>query len=282
MNMNSIPRLSVTDNDFFDSESLNRDLEFKFDEEEDENHEGNIFTANEKGFSEWLEKREFSDVILITPKNREYYCHKIILAYCSEYFHDLFINQGSITNENNANNLNQQTIKASSKNFDLDSALESSDSEESQPSSTNSNVKDTISSIDIYNNSNNNSLPILPTLALQSATQSIAKSADEISVPLTPTGTTSSNLSQTTDSIEKKRKPKSNSFIKSPRTDSKELNVENRSVSPKKRSPRKELKESKDGTGIKEKEKEKSKEKRDKDKKEKRDKRDKEAKTKIK
>lgn len=165
------------------------------------------------------------------------------------------------------------------KNFDLDSALESSDSEESQPSSTNSNVKDTISSIDIYNNSNNNSLPILPTLALQSATQSIAKSADEISVPLTPTGTTSSNLSQTTDSIEKKRKPKSNSFIKSPRTDSKELNVENRSVSPKKRSPRKELKESKDGTGTKEKEKEKSKEKRDKDKKEKRDKRDKEAKT---
>lgn len=206
---------------------------------------------------------------MITPKNREYHSHKIILAYCSEYFHDLFINQGAISNETNANNSNQQTIKASSKsqtlifhlesrnyllnfnmtilgkNFDLDSALESSDSEESQPSST-SSAKDTMSSIEVYNSSNNNSLPILPTLALQSA-QSIAKSADEISMPLTPTTTSSSGLANTTDSIEKKRKPKSNSIIKSPRTDPKELNVENRSVSPKKRSPRKELKESKDG-----------------------------------
>lgn len=51
--------------------------------------ETNIFT--QKGFLEFYKSKQFSDVVIVLMSGKEYFCHKLLLANCSEYFYKLFI-----------------------------------------------------------------------------------------------------------------------------------------------------------------------------------------------
>jgi len=85
-------RLSVSEED---------DRSFSWEEEDEDEApiEENLFTQSPNGFLDYYESRLFADVVLVLPDKTEFFVHKLLLAYSSQYFFKLFINQPADENE---------------------------------------------------------------------------------------------------------------------------------------------------------------------------------------
>jgi hypothetical protein len=74
--------------------------------------ETNIFT--QKGFLDFYKSKQFSDVVIVLMSGKEYFCHKLLLANCSEYFYKLFVRkqmkEKKLTKQKKINEKSQSTL----------------------------------------------------------------------------------------------------------------------------------------------------------------------------